>query len=337
MKCNIPIVSNKSNSVFQKLDSNIFFPKDSIFTPNPNITFHNIPFQNMGIWNTYEDLYNKIIWKDLQYLNAYPIKKNLVEFKPSYNKIKVIFNEELNNQTKQDKLNEEKNDSDKDKNLLERKRKNETMTNLNQSNISNSEIFYPIKKGRKKKKEINKGIHNKFTEDNIIRKIKCHFFNYINEILNKNLVDKKYYFYKLDNFVNENLKKDYNMKLMNLSLKEIYLDSKISNKYKKYGHDINKKLIEKIYSEKNEIEVMKILDKSYIETFNTLIKNNLDNFCNIIIKKEIKNGLSINDSTDYLRDLKKLCENYEKWFEMKRGRREKKPNKVIFSPKNDLI
>ena len=64
--------------------------------------------------------------------------------------------------------------------------------------------------GRKKKAEMFKGNHTKFTDDNVIRKIKCHFLNFINNTLNKSLLNKKDTFLKLDNFVNDNLKKDYN-------------------------------------------------------------------------------------------------------------------------------
>ena len=141
--------------------------------------------------------------------------------------------------------------------------------------------------------------------------------------MNKNLVDKKHVFYKLDNFVNENLKKDYNVKLMNSTIKEIYFNSNISNKYKKHGNDINRKLIQKIYSSNNETEVIKILNKTYIEIFNDLIKNGLDNFCDGIMKKDEKNGLSKTEGIEYLKNVKLLCQNYQQWFLDKKGRKKK--------------
>ena len=93
--------------------------------------------------------------------------------------------------------------------------------------------------GRKKKAEMFKGNHTKFTDDNVIRKIKCHFLNFI-------------------------------------------------NKYKKQSENMNKSLIDKIYSEKDEVETIKILEQTYIELFNKLKQEQFDEFCTEIIKKEVK-------------------------------------------------
>ena len=138
---------------------------------------------------------------------------------------------------------------------------------------------------------IEKGNHTKFTDDNVMRKIKCHFLNSINNKLNNSLKDKKQSFLKLDNMVNENLKRDYNMVLMNKTIKDIYLSSKISNKYKKQNNDYNKQLVEKIYLENKEIDTINILNKTYLELFTELLNEHLDEFCDEIIKKEEKNGL----------------------------------------------
>ena len=53
-----------------------------------------------------------------------------------------------------------------------------------------------------------------------------------------------------------------------------------------------------------------------------------------ILEKEEKNGLPKIDSDNYLKEIKNLCENYEKWFLNKKGRKEKKINKVIFTSTN---
>lgn len=78
---------------------------------------------------------------------------------------------------------------------------------------------------------------------------------------------------------------------------------------------------------------MKILDKSYIETFNSLIENNLDNFCNEILKKDEKNGLDKMDINNYFNEIKNLCINYENWFQNKRGRKEKNNKNVSTNTK----
>ena len=337
MKCNFPFLCNNNNSIFKKIDFNEFTPSPPKIIPNANSIFNILPPQNLNIWNKYQNLYNQIISKEKS--NLYPFQtktKNTNEFKPSLNKVKVILNENLNIENESNNLNKNENKSNCDNNsLLGKKRKKLKIYVVNKSGSTNEESFNKTSlRGRKKKIEIIKGNHTKFSGDNIMRKIKCHFLNNVYKILNKSIINQNNTFCKLDNFVNENLKKDYNIKLMRLTFKEIYLNSEISSKYKKFEKDKNKRIIEKIYSEKNEIEAIKILDKTYIELFNTLIKSDLDNFCKEILEKEEKNGLPKIESADYLKEIKNLCENYEEWFLNKKGRKEKKINKIFSTSKN---
>ena len=326
MKCSSPSSSKNSSGIFQKNAFSVFNSIPNQLIPNTSNIFNKLPIINNFYWNKYQNLYSQILSKDKTTSNFFPNnKQNIARYIPTLSEIKIVLNEDSNLQ----KINNNNLDNNGDKNinnnlLLGRKKKKEKIYEIKKVlNSNNENSIKQNKKGRKKKKEIFKGNHTKHTADNIIRKIKCHFFNYINNNLNKNLVDKKQVFYKLDNFVNENLKKDYNIKLMNLTIKDIYLTSNISNKYKKHGNDINKKLIEKIYSNNNETEVIKILEKTYIETFNDLVKNDLDNFCNRIMKKDEKNGLSQTEAIDYLKNIKHLCLKYESWFMEKKGRRDK--------------
>ena len=339
MQNNFPFLFNNNNSIFKKIDFNEFNPPPPKFIPNANSIFNFLPPQNFNIWNKYQNLYNQIISKEKPNLTSFQTKeKNTQEFKPSLNKVKVILNEDLNVENESNNLKNkenkenELNNNDNNNTLLGKKRKKEKMYEVIKSGSTNDDSFNKkTMRGRKKKVEIIKGNHTKFSGDNIMRKIKCHFLSNVNKILNKSIINQKNTFCKLDNFVNENLKKDYNLKLMKLTFKEIYLTSQISSKYKKFEKDKNKKVIEKIYSENNEIEAIKLLDKTYLEVFNTLITNDLDNFCKEILEKEEKNGLPKIDSDNYLKEIKNLCENYEKWFLNKKGRKEKKINKVIFT------
>ena len=110
------------------------------------------------------------------------------------------------------------------------------------------------------------------------------------------------------------------MELMNKTIKEIYIYSKISNKYKKKNNNTNQQLVEKIYLENKESETIKILEKRYIEIFDELINDKLDEFCAEILKKEEKNGLPHEQASVFLDKMKSLCNNYKDWFEKKRGR-----------------
>ena len=337
MKCNFPFLCNNNNSIFKKIDFNEFSPPPPKIISNANSIFNNLPPQNFNIWNKYQNLYNQIISKEKPNLNPFQTKtKNILEFKTSLNKVKVILNEDLNIEKESNNLNNKESKLNSNENsLLGKKRKKLKIYVVNKSGSTNDEsLSKKSLRGRKKKIEIIKGNHTKFSGDNIMRKIKCHFLNNVYKILNKSIINQNNTFCKLDNFVNENLKKDYNIKLMRLTFKEIYLNSEISSKYKKFEKDKNKRIIEKIYSEKNEIEAIKILDKTYIELFNTLIKSDLDNFCNEILEKEEKNGLPKIESANYLKEIKNLCENYEEWFLNKKGRKEKKINKIFSTSKN---
>ena len=96
------------------------------------------------------------------------------------------------------------------------------INNNNEINFEQNDIepksFLGKKKnrGRKKKEEryLDDSGHGKYSEDNIMRKIKTHLMDQIVIILNNSLNDKTNPFYKIDKEINENLKKDFNMQLM---------------------------------------------------------------------------------------------------------------------------
>ena len=91
-------------------------------------------------------------------------------------------------------------------------------------------------KGRHKKNDIrndenDENKHDKFSEDNLMRKIKTYIFNTILNVLNKSLKDRSQKFFKLEPKLNESMKKDLNEKLMNQKIKEIYINNEISKRY----------------------------------------------------------------------------------------------------------
>ena len=179
-------------------------------------------------------------------------------------------------------------------------------------------------RGRKRKdeKDLDDSRHGKDSEDNIMRKIKTHLVDQIVILLNKSLNDKEKKFLKIDKTINENLKRDYNMQLMEKTIKTIFTETKISSKYKK-NDDIyyNKKLIQKIFDEKTEYNTINILQKKFIEMLRFIRENNLKEFLESIQKKESKNP----NNQEYINSIKGLFFRYEDWFSDKKGRnREKK-------------
>ena len=326
MNINIPFPSISNNS-FHKKPSSVFTPTVPSISSYPNISIYDTASPNfINGWNKYQNLYSQIILHDKTALNIKKMEKPKTRYKTSLSDIKVIYNEAReSNQTSNDDDDNDKNECNE---LLGKKtireKKSKDIFEISKSTSTNNESFSNKKsRGRKKKDVIEKGNHTKFTDDNMMRKIKCHFFNHINNSLNNSLTDKKLVFLKLDNLINENLKRDYNMELMNKTIKDIYLNSKISNKYKNRKNDSNKELVERIYSENKETDTIKILEKEYIELFTELMENNIDKFCNEILNKEEKNGLPHEQTSVFFDKMKRLCNNYKDWFEKKRGRERK--------------
>ena len=182
--------------------------------------------------------------------------------------------------------------------------------------------------GRKSKESTEKGNHNKFSEDNIMRKIKSNLLTYGHNLLNESFENKKLQFLKLNSEINENLKKDYNQKLMITTLKDLYTNSPISTKYRRQkldNRDYNKNIIEYIYNEKKEIGVITKLNYTYLDLLNEFNHFYLNKFLNEIREDE-KNKMPEEKLEEYVEKIKKLCLNYETWFLIKNGRNRKKNN-----------
>ena len=207
-----------------------------------------------------------------------------------------------------------------------------------------------VKLGRKKLNSIKNGKHNKFSDDNIINKIKGNFLNYfIRDIIKKFSIKKKIDIKKLPRDIISDLNKKRNEKLYKTKLSDFLLKNKISSKYTSCDEYENKKIIKNIYKEKKEKKVMKILELTFEELFvifrrklndnedkkklkeiykkieglNINGKNN--NYKDIVyliefINKKYKEKMSENELDEYIRRIKSLCLGYEKWFNNKIGR-----------------
>ena len=243
----------------------------------------------------------------------------------------------LNNKTRREEFN------------YEGKRMNNKISNRIEIEITNK----TKKKGRKKKSEKNhanltldKNIHTKIDDDNIIIKIKTFFLNNFHKYINGLIKESNMKLKKLDRIIKTNIKKDYNIKLWKTTFKTIYSEEKICKKYTLFS-DKNKKIINAIYNSNDELK--KILDLTFGEVFEIFIKDlkkidsklltkvenyeiyknvefsNLDNFFNKI-KEEEKDEQSEESIKDYINTIKENCKNFKAWFEDKKGRERKKKN-----------
>ena len=210
------------------------------------------------------------------------------------------------------------------------------ISNYNDDNVEEQNIAKDedennkTKKGRRKKNILYKeeAKHKKSDEDNIIRKIKTNLFNYITNNLNNNLKDKNYKFYPLDKKFHMNLKKDVNEELLEKKIYQIY-ENELNYAYRIFGEK-NKKLINKIFEEKNETKVIAILNMTLQEMLNYIRENDLNAFLGQIRNKEEKyNKKSDENIEDYMKKVSGLLNKYEYWFKEKPGRnseKKKQPN-----------
>ena len=232
-------------------------------------------------------------------------KKNLFE---NINSGKTEQNNKifLNRKRKHDKTDEENNEN-----------------NLDNKNLEEKENINVNIRGRRKKnvEYDSKPKHDKFNEDNIMQKIKKSIFYYILDNLNKSLKYEIYKFYPLTKEININLKKDFNEKLLNRTIRDIYMKSDLNKRYININ-DLNKTLIKKIYAQKIEKDTINILDKKFKEILDYIREKDLDNFLTEFRNREIKNDDKLIDK--YMKAVKKMLIKYEFWFKLKLERKQKK-------------
>ena len=130
--------------------------------------------------------------------------------------------------------------------------------------------FNTKKRGRKIKdsdKNSNENVHDKFSNDNVKRRVKARYHNYIIYLLNflmkKNFNGCKKRFLKINSDMTKDIGIEFNRNLMSKTIKEITLD--VSKKYQdKYN---NKECINYILAQKNNEEILKILDMTYKDLY----------------------------------------------------------------------
>ena len=219
--------------------------------------------------------------------------------------------------------------------------------------INSGGVNIKKKCGRINKNLPKNGIHDKFAEDNMIKKIKAFFFNnYLPNVVNNNVKDKTYFIKKIEGEFIDKMKSKDNLDLLNTIYADVLKNEKITTKNKKSESDENKKIVLRIFKEKEQ-SVMKILNLKVgelFEIFRRKLFDNNENLTNELINK-IKDLDLLNDYNsdkykdfyylinnlkeedemtlekfiEYREKLINLCKNYENWF--KKRIKEKKKRK----------
>ena len=288
-------------------------------------------------------------------------KKNKIsnESSKDYKKENISFDINLNNNYK----NKEK----EEKNYLVDNKEKEIIFKLEKipkSEKTNDNLSKKIRNkknncGRKKKSDNNKRKHNKSCGDNIIIKIKGYFFTFIRDITKNNFINKTLYFRKLPYKFISKLSKKFNVRLMDMKMKDILSEIPITTKNKKSHKFENKFIVEKLYKEEKEKKVIQILDLTFRELFIIfrrklnyvgdkaeleiiskkiedldLLKDNNYKDINYLIDQIRNKNKNMDEDSDteiteddyekYIKELRYFCCIYEKWFKKKIARNSKK-------------
>ena len=187
--------------------------------------------------------------------------------------------------------------------------------------------------GRKKKNGIEKGKHNKYSPDNIIKKIKRIFFKYI--IIYINLIKEKhapnqqenFQFKNLsyENYIN-NLKKDKEIQLLNKPLKD-FVSLEISSKHG-LNFDFNRQKMEKILEEEKDNQKLKsILNMTFDEWIDIFtFKEKFDDDLEFNGLQDVLMDLYNKEDDEYFSRFIFYLFNYKNWFHYKKARKPKKMN-----------
>ena len=259
-----------------------------------------------------------------------------------------------------------------------RRTKEEIERDKNSSVIKKPNIIK--KRGRQKKGDRNgDSKHSRCADDNASKRINTAYFRNLRNWLNRSFIDenlnfmneeenkltKKNYFLKLNPIINNKIKKDIRIEIMEKKLKDLFSDYDLSIKYKNPIKNHNKNLITKIYDEQNQPFVKFILELSYLEglkyfsgqitdeemiekfkanyicTYDEqLIRKFIGNFEKIdIFLKTLYNKLikelSGEEIKDYFSKIKYLCLNYKESFVDKNKRGPNKNKKTAEDKKKD--
>ena len=261
-------------------------------------------------------------------------------------KIRTILENEINNVFKKMNITEKEfflnsnnnyNEIEKIRNKLKlnKKRTKKLLKDVN--------LIKQTKRGRKKKDDVSKGCHNKYSSDNIIKaiktKINASLILFMNKIINSiyNIDEINHIFHslslpeiKFNSAFNEVFKKNnynnrvnlvdkfHDINLLKCTIKE-YFSSEISTKYKLFPINYNESIINYLLN-----------DVNYKNTFNFLFNLTICDWLNIFIyKKEINDLTSFNKLKEidiniikenlvrideYLKDIYKKGKNYYHCF-----------------------
>ena len=200
----------------------------------------------------------------------------------------------------------------------------------NKTNREKNNIFTIHKVN--KKRFIKK---NSIRSSNIMRKIKLYFTRFIIDFIHEHLINKYMRLKRLNSRFNLDMSKKKNERLLNMKIVDILYEQENRALFNNLDNHYNRKIIDKIYEEKKEINVIKILELTFKELF-IIFRRKLNDPEDIKKLEEIKDktkGLDLFDKNkryldisclidkikiygnrEYIEKVKYYCLIYENYF-----------------------
>ena len=333
---NYPYISSKDNlipnsvpNLIHQINSNYSFPELSIKEKENNL------YNNNNLTNYFTNLSN------ITFLNQKRKTPFVIDDKKKYAnfKYKIFITTSNNEKSDEEKINSEINS---EKNEYPKKvifRMDKKFRNYKEERIKKNP-------GRKKKNSGEIGIHNKFSKDNMMRKLKNKVIESARRLINKmiKIESGEEYKYlgemrKIQGVFCQELNIKFNFWFYVQKLKTIF-QFKMSTKYSKGDFDSNAQLISKIYSEKYKNKfprTIKLLDMMFHQYLHEIFLGEKNWTNEFEISEEdnqfginyfLKNKLDENkNDLFYLEKMNKLAIKYELFFLNKNPR--------IYSNKNE--
>ena len=333
---NYPYISSKDNlipnsvpNLIHQINSNYSFPELSIKEKENNL------YNNNNLTNYFTNLSN------ITFLNQKRKTPFVIDDEKKYTnfKYKIFITTSNNEKSDEEKINSEINS---EKNEYPKKvifRMDKKFRNYKEERIKKNP-------GRKKKNSGEIGIHNKFSKDNMMRKLKNKVIESARRLINKmiKIESGEEYKYlgemrKIQGVFCQELNIKFNFWFYVQKLKTIF-QFKMSTKYSKGDFDSNSQLISKIYSEKYKNKfprTIKLLDMMFHQYLHEIFLGEKNWTNEFEISEEdnqfginyfLKNKLDENkNDLFYLEKMNKLAIKYELFFLNKNPR--------IYSNKNE--
>jgi hypothetical protein len=181
------------------------------------------------------------------------------------------------------------------------------------------------KKGRKPKNSNSKSDHNKYSHDNISRKIKVKFFQKFMKYINGKIKSKYNGIIQrllpLKGEISQNNSIKFNTNLLNTKLKDIFSNTEVNKKFRLYGKNYNKNVIDTIY--KNNIkELIEIFELTFLEMFNIFKDTNETKFNDFDKLNTVVEEIKLKENDNYYAELfQNVAMNFENNYLEKTARR----------------